>query len=206
MLKTIFSMISAIAAYLFFRTFIPVAGFSGFMLSFLIGLAVLIIVRRTLSRIFSKKDDHDEIVDEKSAPLPEQAKKVYDSGTKALIRMRNKTRMIRNNDAARKIQNICKVGMEIFEDIKKNPSDLRKIRTFTNYYLESTEKIINRYIELSNRKDRTREIEESMQKVESVLDQIKATFDKQLASLLEDDLLDLDVELKVLKKTMTYEG
>jgi 5-bromo-4-chloroindolyl phosphate hydrolysis protein len=44
------------------------------------------------------------------------------------------------------------------------------------------------------------------QKVESLLSTIKQAFDKQLAKLLEDDVMDLDVEISVLEKTMKSEG
>jgi hypothetical protein len=208
MLKFIFAAVAGIGAYALMRGFLFrylfFSGFSAFLVAFLLGLAAFIIARRFLKSTFDKggKDEEPGV----KTPEGEKAQKVYDEGIKVLTRIRNKTRMVRNNDAARKIQDICKVGIEIFDDIKKNPSDLRKIKTFINYYLDSTEKIINQYVELSDRTDVTPEVRESLEKVEGLLDEIKKTFDKQLASLLEDDLLDLNVELEVLKKTMKHEG
>ena len=139
-------------------------------------------------------------------PEARQAEKAAEEGMKLLMKMRNSTRMVKNNDAAKKIQDICKIGVDIFEDVKKNPQDLKKIKTFTNYYLDSTDKIITQYVELSGKKEITPEIQSAMTKVEALLDQIKETFEKQLKNLMEDDLLNLDVELSVLKKTMKYEG
>lgn len=207
MLKFIFSVVAGIGAYALLRgvlfKYLFFSGFSAFLVAFLLGLAAFIGMRRFLKGAFdkSKKKEHGV-----KTPEREKAQKAYDEGIKVLTRIRNKTRMVRNNDAAKKIQDICKVGIEIFDDIKKNPSDLRKIKTFINYYLDSTEKIINQYVDLSNRRDATPEVTESLEKVEGLLDEIKKTFDKQLASLLEDDLLDLNVELEVLKKTMKHEG
>jgi 5-bromo-4-chloroindolyl phosphate hydrolysis protein len=207
MLKFIFSVVAGIGAYALLRGFLFkylfFSGFSAFLVAFLLGLAAFILVKRFLKN-FSDKSEKEEPAEK--TPAGEKAKKAYDEGIRVLTRIRNKTRMVRNNEAAKKIQDICKIGIEIFDDIRKNPSDLRKIKTFINYYLESTEKIINQYVELSNRTEVTPEVRESLEKVEGLLDEIKKTFQKQLASLLEDDLLDLNVELEVLKKTMKHEG
>ncbi len=207
MLKFIFSVVAGIGAYALLRgvlfKYLFFSGFSAFLVAFLLGLAAFIIARRFLKSTFEKGEKDESRV---KTPEGEKAQKAYDEGMKVLTRIRNKTRMIRNNDAAKKIQEICKVGIEIFDDIKKNPSDLRKIKTFINYYLDSTEKIINQYVDLSGRTDVTPDVRESLAKVEGLLDEIKKTFDRQLASLLEDDLLDLNVELEVLKKTMKHEG
>jgi hypothetical protein len=208
MLKFIFSLVAGIGAYALLRGFVFkylfFSGFSAFLVAFLLGLAAFILARRFLRTTFDSNKEDDQPADK--SPAGEKAKKAYDEGIKVLTRIRNKTRMIKSNEAARKIQDICKVGIEIFDEVKKNPSDLRKIKTFINYYMDSTEKIINQYVDLSNRKEVTPDVKESLDKVEGLLDQIKETFDKQLSSLLEDDLLDLNVELEVLKKTMKHEG
>lgn len=132
--------------------------------------------------------------------------KAVKEGLEKLKNLRNNTRMIMNNEIASKIQDICKTGVEIFEYLDKNPEDISKARQFINYYLDATEKIVNQYVELSGRKDKTKEIEESLARVEAMLDSIKETYSKQLHNLLEDDLLDLNTEIKVLEKTMKYEG
>jgi 5-bromo-4-chloroindolyl phosphate hydrolysis protein len=134
------------------------------------------------------------------------ADKAVKEGTEKLKNIRNSTRMIMNNEIAAKVQDICKTGFEIFDYIDKNPEDISKAKQFINYYLDATEKIVNRYVELSAKKEKTKEIEDSMKSVEAILDSIKETYLKQLHNLLEDDLLDLNTEIKVLEKTMKYEG
>lgn len=200
MLKFIISAIAGAGTYaivakiLVFSKLIPI----------LIGVAVFILVWRLLKSFFRNKEG--KIMKGDMTPEARQAEKAAEEGMKLLMKMRNSTRMVKNNDAAKKIQDICKIGVDIFEDVKKNPQDLKKIKTFTNYYLDSTDKIITQYVELSGKKEITPEIQSAMTKVEALLDQIKETFEKQLKNLMEDDLLNLDVELSVLKKTMKYEG
>ncbi len=135
-----------------------------------------------------------------------KASEVVKKGMNSLREISNQTRFIPNNEVAGKIREICKIGVEIFDEIKKDPKDLRKARQFINYYLDTTEKIVKRYVELSTKKEINPEIEETMRKVEGSLDSIKDTYQKQLNNLLQDDLLDINTEIEVLKKTMKLEG
>ncbi|HPL15204.1 MAG TPA: 5-bromo-4-chloroindolyl phosphate hydrolysis family protein [Spirochaetota bacterium] len=140
-------------------------------------------------------------------PAPEKAAgELVRDGMEKLRQISNTTRMVQSNEVAARIRDICKVGVEIFDYIKKNPGKINKVRRFTNYYLDATKKIIEQYVELSGRRGRTPEIEQALQKVEGMLDLIKQTFDRQMANLLEDNLLDINTELTVLKNTMKMEG
>lgn len=174
----------------------------GFFLSSLSGIGGMILMGSVLKLFDRAKQSRDE-----SRPTPEKAAgEVVKEGIEKLRQISNYTRMIQSNDVAGKIREICKVGVEIFDDIKKNPNKINKIRQFTNYYLDATRKIIGQYVELSSKPNKTQEVEQAIQKVEGMLDLIKQTFDRQLANLLEDNLLDINTELTVLKNTMKMEG
>lgn len=135
-----------------------------------------------------------------------EAQKAVKQGMDKLRNIRNRTMTITENDVASRVQEICRTGTEIFDYIQKNPADLKKARQFINYYLDATEKIVNRYVELSGAKNRSAEMEESLKKVEGMLQSINETYRKQLHNLLEDDLLDLNTEIKLLETTMKMEG
>ncbi len=168
-----------------------VAGIGGMML---IGSAFKIYDRATRKR-------------EEAKPAPDKAAAdLVREGMEKLRQISNTTRMIQSNEVAAKIREFCKVGVDIFDYIKKNPKKINKIKQFANYYLDATKKIIEQYVELSGRPNRTPEIEQASQRVEGMLDLIKQTFDRQMANLLEDNLLDINTELTVLKNTMMMEG
>ena len=135
-----------------------------------------------------------------------QVEKAVKEGSERLRNIRSQTRLIADNEIAVKIQEICKTGLDIFDYIQKNPDDLTKAKQFINYYLDTTEKIVNKYVELVSKKERSSEIDAAITNVENVLDSIKETYTKQLHNLLEDDLLDLNTEIKVLEKTIKFEG
>ncbi|MFC1669111.1 5-bromo-4-chloroindolyl phosphate hydrolysis family protein [Spirochaetota bacterium] len=208
MIKTILSIITGIGTFILIKTLLG-AGFGIWLISFFSGVAVFILVRRLL-KILANKLEKGKKENKKgngvSGTPSQRNKKMIDDGIRRVVGIRNKTRLIKSNEVARNIQDICKVGIEIFNHVKNSPEEIKKIRQFNNYYLDTTEKIVSQYIDLSNKREGAAEIEESLKKVELLLDPIKKTFDKQLANLLENDLLDLDVEISVLEKTMKMEG
>lgn len=101
---------------------------------------------------------------------------------------------------------VVSVAERILADIEQDPKDLRRARPFLNYYLDATIKIVRRYVTLSDQGVTNAEIERSKRKVEEILDTLKDAFEKQLALLLEDDVMDLDAELEVLERTIRMEG
>jgi 5-bromo-4-chloroindolyl phosphate hydrolysis protein len=138
----------------------------------------------------------------KLLPIEERVNEIVKDGMRKLNEIRQQSMHIKNNSVAFKIKDICKVGVEIFDVLKKNPNDVRRAKQFINYYIDATLNIVKRYVELSRKKNPDDEVTKSLEEVENTLDSIKETYEKQLANLYEDDLLDLNTEISLLKKTM----
>jgi len=111
-----------------------------------------------------------------------------------------------NTDVREKIKEIAALVSEIIKDIKNHPEDFNSARQFFNYYLEATLKIVRQYVDLSNQAYKSEALNNSLQKVEEELESIRKAFEKQLQILIDNDVLDLDVELKVLKTSLDLEG
>jgi 5-bromo-4-chloroindolyl phosphate hydrolysis protein len=175
----------------------------GFLLSSVAGMAGMLILGslwKAIERVGRGRE---------AAAVPEPVKaagEVVNEGMEKLRQISNASRMIQSNEVAGKIREICRVGVEIFDGIRKNPSGIHKVKQFTNYYLDATKKIVEQYAELSNRTKKTPEVEKALRTVEELLDMVRHTFDRQLANLLEEKLLDINTELIVLKNTMKMEG
>jgi len=196
-LRFLLSLILSVVSFKVFYTFFPMI-----FLSLLISVLGFYAAWKILGLFLGKKE-------EKSDKIPQVEKRhneIHKEGIAKLKNIRSKTRLISDNAVAEKIQNICKIGFEIFDYIEKNPDDLKRARQFINYYLDTTEKIVVQYVELSSKQNPGSEVSETLVKVENVLDSIHKTYEKQLQNLLEDDLLDLNTEIQVLEKTIQLEG
>jgi 5-bromo-4-chloroindolyl phosphate hydrolysis protein len=104
------------------------------------------------------------------------------------------------------VEHLIDVINKIYENFKKDPKDIKVARQFLSYYFDSTLKIVKMYGELSSQKIRTPEITEMLSKAERMLNSIGTAYEKLLARLLADDIMDLDVEIETLEKTFKAEN
>lgn len=174
----------------------------GFLLSSVAGVTAMVLLNALMKAVASSRRAaaKREIAVEKSAD------EVVKEGMEKLRQISNAARMIRSNEIAGEIRDICKVGVDIFDYIRKHPVRIGRVKQFTNYYLDATKKIVEQYAELSLKTNPGAEVTETLGKIEGMLASIRQTFDRQLGNLMEDRLLDLNAELAVLKNTMKMEG
>lgn len=101
---------------------------------------------------------------------------------------------------------ISEIIKDILYDIEKDPKDLKLAKKFLTYYLDTTIKITRRYIDLSNRKVKSNDVQASLAKTEDTLIKMKSAFKQMFSKLLEDDVMDLNSELQLLDRTIIMEG
>ena len=196
-MRFIVSLMLAAGSYFAMRHFLSQKLF----VSILVSAVIFVLLFRGMKKLLAKIAQKGQ--EENLAPDHE---KVISEGLEKIYHIRNSTYLIRDSGVAEEVAAICSVGLDIFAELKKEPEEIRKSRQFLKYYLDSTVTILDRYAELSRRKDKTPEMLESIAKVEKMLPDVKETFRRQLAALLENDLLDLNVEISLLDKTMKMDG
>ena len=136
----------------------------------------------------------------------EQVNQVILKGQGQVKRIEWLNRKISKPQVKDEVASICATASAIFENFKEDPKDVKTARKFLTYYLDTTERILDRYVAISGKGIRDDDIDETLNKVEEMLGLIDQTFKKQMTKLLEDDVLDLEVEMEVLRKTIRSEG
>jgi len=137
---------------------------------------------------------------------PETIAAIIDESTDQLNAIRGYAAKITNVSVKAKITELCELIAKIIDNVSKAPKGVKVIRKFLSYYLEATTKIVRQYVELTETAIQTPEIHATLQRAEQMLDLIKTAFTKQMAKLLENDVLDLDTEMSVLESTLKSEG
>lgn len=137
---------------------------------------------------------------------PKELEDALRSGRADCNSLQNLAFRISRAEVRRKVEAIAEVAYRIVDDVKKDPKDLRAARQFFGYYLGACVKVVNSYVDMSVRPIQDEETKAACAKVEAELDTIRAAFEKQFQMLQENNLIDLDVELSVLKKTIAMEG
>ena len=101
-----------------------------------------------------------------------------------------------------KIRDVVAAAGKVLHLIEEDPRDLRRARKFLNVYLDSAKTVTENYVATSA-KSHSPEMEA---KFRAVLDDLKTTCEEQYKKLLENDTLDLDAQIEVLKVRLTREG
>ncbi len=136
---------------------------------------------------------------------PETVRKTVRKGERKVRTMRKIAETIDNPKVRKDIERICVLSEKIFKNFKTDPKDIRIARPLLNYYLDSTIKIIRNYSRLAKKGSEMGD-PATIQRAEEVLGTIEESFAKQLKRLHENDNLDLDTEIAVLKKAMKMDG
>ncbi len=114
-------------------------------------------------------------------------------------------KQIPNENIRGKIFHIIVIVKKIYENIRKDPEKMKIARQFLSYYFDTSISIVNKYSQLSLQDVHSPEISKALLKAEDMLNSIDIAFDKQLAKLLSNDVMDLDVEIETLEKTFKAE-
>ena len=104
-----------------------------------------------------------------------------------------------------KVKRLCEISEQILENVKKNPQNIKAVKRVFSYYLETTDKILDIYTELSNQEIQSIEMEARLKKVESILDLIIDIFKQYLERSIETKIIDLDIEIELLEKVIKME-
>ena len=98
------------------------------------------------------------------------------------------------------------MAQKIFDEVKRDPKKLPQIRKFMDYYLPTTLKLLNAYDRMSAAGVSGENIDATLAKVEGMMRNIVAAFEKQLDSLYGADALDISTDITVLETMMAREG
>lgn len=142
---------------------------------------------------------------EASTGNPELDKMLKD-GRLAVAEMKRLDDNIADPDISADIVRLEQVSQKIFDAVKEDPKKLPQIRKFMDYYLPTTLKLLNAYDRMSAQGVSGENIDATLTKVEGMMRNIVAAFEKQLDALFGADALDISTDITVLENMMAREG
>lgn len=97
---------------------------------------------------------------------------------------------------------LCRTAEQILDELRREPRKVSLSRGFLTYYLEAANRIVWGYAELSRRGVDSPEVRRTLFQAEASLAEVQRAFERQLADLVEQQLLELDTEIALLEKTV----
>jgi len=136
---------------------------------------------------------------------PELDKMIAD-GKAAMEQMRKLNEAIENPVISGQINELERLSGRIFDAVKQEPKKLGEIRSFMNYYLPTTIRLLSGYDKLVRQGQAGENVEATKAKIENVMETIVTAYRKLLDSLFAADAIDITADIKVLETMMEKDG
>ena len=147
------------------------------------------------------------------APEPKREAPPQETAQQAAAREDNILREIRQvNDAipdavmSAKIDRIEEITGKILKYQKEHPNKEGQLRSFLNYYLPTTLKILRAYAQLDAQGIEGENISAAKKRIEDMMDQVVYGFERQLDKLFRDDAMDITSDVEVLENMLRKDG
>lgn len=143
-------------------------------------------------------------VEEKAAPAAEEAPppppKEAEEGYSGVLRdFRRVNDRIADEALSRKIDRLEQVSAMIFKEVEEHPEKRDRIRTFFDYYLPTTLKLLDAYAEFEETGVEGEHLREAKERIEQTMDGIVEGFEHQLDQLYTADAMDVVSDIKVME-------
>lgn len=150
----------------------------------------------------------------KQDPPKQEDKPAGDPELEALLRRgREAVRRIQElNDAipdyrmSAKLKQIEILTSSILSQVEKKPDKRKAVRQFMDYYLPTTIKLLEQYVNLQEVGLPGENITTGMERIEAMLDKVIVAFQKQLDGLFAREVVDITADIRVMEQMMAQNG
>ncbi len=113
---------------------------------------------------------------------------------------------LENDELKKTLNEINNSVDKIIKTIEKDPTKEKKVKNFFDYYLPVTVKLVDRYDEIENQKINSKDSKRFYENTTKTINEINDVFKKFLNNLYQSDMIDTDVEIKVLNSMLKADG
>ncbi len=140
---------------------------------------------------------------QQAAQAAEQTPKEAEEGYSGILRnIRRANDRIADPVLSAKINRLEDITAKIFKAVEDDPRKRSRIDTFLNYYLPTTQKLLNSYAEFEAAGVEGENLKQAKQRIESTMDSIVKGFEHQLDELYKTDAMDVDTDIRVMESML----
>ncbi len=131
-----------------------------------------------------------------AAKQPAAAEQGYNG---VLMEIRRANDEIADPVLSAKIDQLETLAARIFHIVEEEPEKAERIATFFNYYLPTTQKLLDSYAKFESAGIEGENLRLAKARIESTMDTIVHGFEHQLDELYQSDVLDVDRDIRVME-------
>ena len=133
-------------------------------------------------------------------PEPELTPKEAQEGYSGILRnIRHANDRIADPELSRKIDRLEQISGLIFKEVEEHPEKRNSIHTFFDYYLPTTQKLLDTYADLEETGVEGENLRQAKARIEQTMDLIVDGFEHQLDQLYSSDAMDVASDIKVME-------
>ena len=103
-------------------------------------------------------------------------------------------------------QTLLATAGSILKFLTDNPKKIPSARRYIDYYQETAANVLENYVELQDSRLATKEAQRILQNTKEAVATLKEAFQMQFEKLLQNELMDMEADLNLLKQTLRSEG
>ena len=105
-----------------------------------------------------------------------------------------------------KLYRLEEIMHRIFEQVQKQPESAAGLRRFMDYYLPTTEKLLDAYVELDRQPVSGENVVKTKKEIDEALDVINDAFENLLNNMFENMAWDISSDISAMKTMMIQDG
>lgn len=144
---------------------------------------------------------------QKPGSLSAEARSILTEGNAYIKRVREVNDEIPDDlPMSAKLYRLEDIMNQIFRRLKAHPENAKNLRKFMDYYLPTTTRLLEAYLELDKQEAQSENISGPMREIEATMDTITDGFTKLLDSMYQDMAWDVSSDISVMKTMMKQDG
>lgn len=114
--------------------------------------------------------------------------------------------LVKDKSVARKIARMENLVSKIFHEVDVNPRQANSLGVFLNYYLPTTEKLLDAYVALDEKQATGKQSARTKKEIEEAVSTIVTAFEGILEKLYEEYEMDITSDIAALELSMKQDG
>lgn len=136
----------------------------------------------------------------------EEINLILETGTKYIEKIHDSNELIKDKSVTQKLSRMETIVSMIFHELDIHPSQASSLGVFLNYYLPTTEKLIEAYLSIGEKQITGKALANTKKEIENSLDTIIVAFENILEKMYQEHEMDITSDIAAMEIIMQQEG
>jgi hypothetical protein len=131
---------------------------------------------------------------------------IMETGERYIEKIHGYETLVKDKNISKKIARMEHIVSMIFHEIDANPSQAQSLSVFLNYYLPTTEKLLDTYVTMDEKQTSGKNATQTKREIEEAINTIVSAFEGILEKLYEEYEMDITSDIAAIELSMKQEG